>query len=268
MPKLTEEQIKKKWEQKKKEMEARKKIEINKKLETLRIKIHEQWALELERQRDKRGRKLNAYINKKRVEYDRKCRNEIRKLQGKEERQYRQTQISRNKKLQIALSIAQENARLRDTDKNGHGECISCERPCDYEQLAWWHGASRTIQWVCLRESNINAQCHTCNYAMGPQGDPTLKMKVEMQYRVNARKKRWDAEIDDLLETMKLSVQNPSKYSPSSDYICDIIPELIRKNEELWKSKSPEFRATHKPGKNRRNIREKYFTPKERGIWE
>lgn len=42
MPKLTEEQIKKKWEQKKKEMEARKKIEINKKLETLRIKIHEQ----------------------------------------------------------------------------------------------------------------------------------------------------------------------------------------------------------------------------------
>lgn len=42
MPKLTEEQIKKKWEQKKKEMEARKKIEVSKKLETLRIKIHEQ----------------------------------------------------------------------------------------------------------------------------------------------------------------------------------------------------------------------------------
>lgn len=120
MPKLTEEQIKRKWEIKTREMEAKKKIEVNKKIETLRIKIHEQTALEIERQKDKRERKLNAYINKKRLEYDRKCRNEIRKLQGKEERSYKQPQISRSKKLQIALKIAQENSRLRDTNADGY----------------------------------------------------------------------------------------------------------------------------------------------------
>ena len=57
---------------------------------------------------------------KKRLEYDRKCKNEIRKNQGKEQRQYKEKTISRNKKLQIALKLAQENARLRDTDKNGN----------------------------------------------------------------------------------------------------------------------------------------------------
>lgn len=91
-------------------------------------------------------------------------------------------------------------------------------------------------------------------------------MKTEMQYRINAREKRGDAEIDMLMDNMKKSIQNPKKYAPSEAYICDIVPELIRKNEELWNTKSPEFRATHKPAKNRRNLYEKYFTPKERGI--
>ena len=67
-----------------------------------------------------------------------------------------------------------------------------------------------------------------------------------------------------LIDYMQRSVRNPKKYAPSSDYISDIIPELIRRNEELWKKKSPEFRATHKPYKNRRMVYEKYFTPKER----
>jgi hypothetical protein len=69
-----------------------------------------------------------------------------------------------------------------------------------------------------------------------------------------------------LMDAMHRSVQNPKKYAPSEAYICDIIPELIRKNEELWKLKSEKFRATHKPAKNRRKFREKHFTPKERGI--
>lgn len=89
-------------------------------------------------------------------------------------------------------------------------------------------------------------------------------MRIENQYRENARKKRGGEEIDYLQAIAKECVKNPKKYSPTDAYICDIIPELIRKNEELWKSKSPEFRETHKPGKNRRNIYEKYFTPKER----
>jgi len=268
MPKLTEEQIKRKREIKTREMKAKKTIEINKKIETLRIKIHEQTELEIERQKDKRERKLNAYINRKRLEYDRKCKNEIRKLQGKEERSYKQPQISRSKKLQIALKISQENSRLRDTNADGYWYCISCQRWCSWEELAGGHEFSRTIGWVCLRESNINAQCHFCNDAMWPRWNPSLKKKTEMAYERNNRKKRWDPEIDMLIDYMQKSVQNPKKYAPSGDYISDIIPELIRRNEELWKKKSPEFRATHKPYKNWRKIYEKYFTPKERWEWE
>lgn len=74
-----------------------------------------------------------------------------------------------------------------------------------------------------------------------------------MAYRTNARRKRGEDEIRDLLDAMRKSIQNPNKYKPSSIYLDDIIPELIRKNEQLRKTKT-----FYKPGKNRRKIYEKY----------
>lgn len=74
-----------------------------------------------------------------------------------------------------------------------------------------------------------------------------------MAYRTNARRKRGNDEINDLLDAMRKSIQNPNKYKPSSIYLDDIIPELIRKNEQLWKTKN-----FYKPGKNWRKIYEKY----------
>ena len=88
---------------------------------------------------------------------------------------------------------------------------------------------------------------------MGPEGNVTKKMRTEMAYRTNARKKRGNDEINDLLEAMRKSIQNPAKYKPSSIYLDDLIPELIRKNEQLWKGKT-----FYKPGKNWRKIYEKY----------
>lgn len=128
MTKLTEEQIREKWRYKTRQMEFNQRREATRRIEERKVKLHQRTALEQERKASQIERKMNAYINRKRLEYDRKCRNEIRILQGKEEKKYKQKSISRNKKLQIALSIAQENARLRDTDKNGHGKCISCQR--------------------------------------------------------------------------------------------------------------------------------------------
>ena len=136
MAKLTEEQIRQKWRYKTSQMEAQKEREAQRRIEERKVKLYEKNILEQERITEKINRKTRAYINKKRLEYDRKCRNEIRKMQGKEEKRYKQPTLSRNKKLQIALAIAQENSKLRDTDENGHGECISCQRLCDYEQLA------------------------------------------------------------------------------------------------------------------------------------
>jgi hypothetical protein len=120
MVNLTEEQIKQKWRAKTHQMETQKEREAQRRIEERRAKLHEKNVLEQERMAEKINKKTRAYINKKRVEYDRKCKNEIRKLQGKEEKKYKQQTLSRNKKLQFAMAIAQENTRLRDTDKNGH----------------------------------------------------------------------------------------------------------------------------------------------------
>ena len=269
MVKKTPEDIQRKRDKQLQDVIKRKDYEFQRKVNELRVQIKERTDLEIERQMAKLEKKMNAYINKKRVEYDHKCKNEIRKLEWKKEKEYKQKPLSRNKKLQIALAIAQENARLRDTDKDWHGHCISCKFQGEYEDFAGGHGIGRTVQWVCLRESNINAQCHTCNDIMRPGfWNRLLTMQTEARYRENARRKRWDEEIDYLQENAKKSIQNPKKHSPTDGYICDLIPELIRKNEELRKQKSPEFRATHKPSKNRRGIYEKYFTPKERWIWD
>ena len=61
---------------------------------------------------------MKAYLNKKEEEYKRKCLNEIRQLQGKPKKEYKQQPITKNKLLQFALEIAQENSKLRDTDEN------------------------------------------------------------------------------------------------------------------------------------------------------
>lgn len=118
--KLTDEQIRQKREYNFQRLQSKKKVDTQRKIEEIKIKLHEEKELEIERKVDQLQKKERAYLNKKRLEYDRKCKNEIRKNQGKEQRQYKEKTISRNKKLQIALKLAQENARLRDTDKNGN----------------------------------------------------------------------------------------------------------------------------------------------------
>ena len=128
MPKLTWVQIEKKWEYKTQEMEKAKQREACRRIEERKTKLHEKTELEIERKTNQIIRKTNAYINRKRSEYSRKCKNEIRKLQGKEEKKYKIKPLARNKKLQFALAIAQENARLRDTNKEGIGKCISCQK--------------------------------------------------------------------------------------------------------------------------------------------
>ena len=118
--KLTDEQIRQKWDYQLRVLEIKKKKEVHDRIEAYRTKLHEEKTLELERKTDQLRKKMRAFLKKKMLEYDRKCKNEIRKNQGKEERKYKEKPISRNKKLQLTLKLAQENARLRDTDENGN----------------------------------------------------------------------------------------------------------------------------------------------------
>ena len=185
-------------------------------------------------------KKMTSYLNKKEEEYKRKCMNEIRQLQGKPKKEYKQQPITKNKLLQFALELAQENSKLRDTDENWRWECISHANPIifNWEDLAWWHLYSRMIQWICLFVANINAQCHTCNRITWPQGNVELKEITNRRYRDNLIKKVWLQTVEEMEEHMDKYLKNRKKYSPTFWFLKEYIPDLISENKELWSTKT------------------------------
>ena len=64
------------------------------------------------------NKKKDAYLKKKEEEYRKKMLNEIREFKGNKIVVYKDKKWTRNKKLQFALAIAQENSKLRDTNKD------------------------------------------------------------------------------------------------------------------------------------------------------
>ena len=158
---------------------------INKKKELL-MKYQD----EAERKYSSYERKILAYIKKKEVEYDRKCKNEIRKLEGKPEKVYK-----KKKKLNLvefAMQIMQENSKLRDTDISWNWICISCGKLKTRKELAWGHRYSRRIKNICLCTLNINAQCHWCNFTTWPRWDKIASDRVNAMYDSNLDRKWWE----------------------------------------------------------------------------
>lgn len=90
------------------------KIKANLKIE----KIREENQKNLDYQIEKIKRKHQSDLSKKKLEYERRVRNELRLLEGKPPREYKQKPPTKNQKLQFALDIAQENSKLRDTNEN------------------------------------------------------------------------------------------------------------------------------------------------------
>ena len=191
---------------------------------------------------EKNERKKRAYINKKEAEYHKKMLNEIRELNWKPKREYKTT--PKIKPLEFAMQIAQENAKLRDTDENGRGRCISCGKLCEWSELAGWHRYSRKYTTMCLEKANINAQCHTCNWTTGPRGDTVAKEKVNQKYDENIEKKFWVWTVDRLKKKVADFFQGRArKYD-----LAMKIPQLIEENEKLWETKN--FRPKTKRNRN------------------
>lgn len=186
-------------------------------------------------------RKRNAYVNKKKIEYERKCNNEIRKLQWKPEREYKVKKKKLNK-LEFAMEIAQENAKLRDTDENWSWFCISCDEIKERWELAWWHYISRRVKNICLHPANINAQCPSCNFKMWPQWSVELKYLTEQHYRDNLIKKVWTDTVK-YIEAKKVAYfqkwyETNWDYGQWDIYLDDFIDQLILENTERWSRKS------------------------------
>ena len=60
-------------------------------------------------------------------------------------------------------TIFSQFVRLRDTDDNGYGRCITCGETFHYDNLECGHFRSRrnlTTRWM---EENAHAQCFECN---------------------------------------------------------------------------------------------------------
>lgn len=248
--KKTKESIQLKWQKKYEQLKLRTERDNKINIMNLSQRIDKVKDYRIERL----TKKKNAYLNKKYEEYKRKCLNEIRELEGKPQREYKQPAPTKNKLLQFALDIAQENAKLRDTDVSWRWECISHATPVifNWEDLAWWHLYSRMIQWICLFDININAQCHTCNRITWPQGNVELKEITNKRYRDNLIKKNWLDAVLEMEEHMQKYLWDRKKYSPTVRFLVGYIPELIDENEELWKTKN-----FYKPKKNRRKQWEK-----------
>lgn len=211
----------------------------------------------IEYEKEKNEKKKAAYIRKKEWEYHRRMLNEIREWKWRPKREYK-SEWPKINPLQFAMQIAQENARLRDTDKDWMWHCISCNRYCSWEELAWWHRYSRKFTNMCLEEENINAQCHTCNRITWPLWNPALKLKTNEEYDKNIVKKFGEWAITKLkwlvVEYTHRRASDPKKWYD----LKKKIPLLIKKNEALWNKKSDNLKATHKPWRNWSKIWEEY----------
>lgn len=236
--------ITKKWERKIEEMKKKADFKYSVLLRNRKQKIELWWEHEIE----KYERKKNSEIKKKEEQMIRKMNNEIREFEWKPKREYK-SDLPKIKPLELAMRIAQENSKLRDTDENGNWRCISCNKMCSWGELAWGHRYSRRFKNMCLEVENINAQCHTCNFTTWPRGDTVAKEKTNAEYDKNINIKFWPKTSERLSKMVTEYFHGKGK-----EYDLEIkIPELIDENEKLWATKS--FYA---PAKKRRNIRTKF----------
>lgn len=53
--------------------------------------------------------------------------------------------------------------RLRDSDKNGYGRCITCSKRVHYKEAHAGHFISRRYGATRYDEENVNLQCTLCN---------------------------------------------------------------------------------------------------------
>lgn len=236
--------ITKKWEKKIEDMKKKADIKYTIILQNEKRK----WEQNYEYFVIKVDKKKASYIKKKEEEYLRKMRNEIREMEWKPKKVYK-TDAPKIKPIQFAMDIAQENARLRDTDADWNWYCISCNKYCSWWELAWWHRHSRRFTNMCLERENINAQCHTCNYTTWPRWDTVAKARVNQIYDENLDKKFWEWTANKLSELQKEWFK-----STKNEYDLYMeIPRLIEENAELWKSKN-----FHAPKRNWYKTRTRY----------
>ena len=236
----TRESIEAKWKRKVEEM----KIRTDHKFSILFKNKVAKAKKNLEYEREKLDNKKGIYIKKMEERYRKKMLNEIREMEWRPKREYK-TEWPKIKPLEFAMEIAQENARLRDSDADGNGYCVSCPKWCSWGEHAGGHRYSRKFKTVCLEEENINLQCHNCNWITWPKWNPVEKMRINEEYDKEIEKRFGEWTVAKLQKKVHSYFQwKWKKYDLKKK-----IPQLIANNEKLWATKN--FYAPRKKWRER-----------------
>jgi len=121
--------------------------------------------------------------------------------------------------------------RLRDTDENGFGRCITCQRSFPFSKLDCGHYQSRSKLSTRWDEKNAHAQCHSCNRFNGGE-QMAHAIAISMKYGQEEKEKLdWRA--------------NHTKSYLKSE-LDDMAKDFRQRARELFDQKSDYFKAMHK----------------------
>lgn len=85
--------------------------------------------------------------------------------------------------------------RIRDSDKDGFGECITCGRKYHWKNAQNGHFVSRKVSTLRYDEENCNLQCVGCN--MFKSGDQyTYAINLDLKYGDGTAKKLHDRRFE------------------------------------------------------------------------
>jgi hypothetical protein len=77
-------------------------------------------------------------------------------------------------RIKLACQLVQLFARLRGTDRNGYGRCVSCGKMLSWSETqgGHWHPKTRGYNAACLVRENVNIQDASCNLFKGGNTAP------------------------------------------------------------------------------------------------
>ena len=118
-------------------------------------------------------------------------------------------------KAKLACELAQQLARLVETDCNGNGFCFSCGKPTGYWESHGGHfqPKGRDYNAACLDRRNVHLQCIRCN--MYEQGNPAGYASHMVQ--------KYGKEV---IEELFLMSRHPNSKEVIEKYIIDTRKEI------------------------------------------
>lgn len=170
-------------------------------LNKLKEKIEKRWEY-----------KIKVYENRKRKMMEKR----IRDIEWKKPLKKNVVSVSKSRLKEKLLTLIQKYVRLRDSNKQWIGRCISCWKLVHRTKADGWHYISRMYKWTAYDERNINLQCKYCNWMLNWN---------QLEYRKNLIKKIGLEQVEELEKNKNNKI----------DYSLQELYDLIDSYEKLIK---------------------------------